>query len=143
MCIERFGTVICMSGALKQDEAAQLQDLIDGLSSSHQVSAHVRTALEQLVNALQTSPDVVIFPADSFVTTTQAAEILGVSRMTVTRLVDGGELSSAGGGVHRRISVQELARYRSQRTERRRSALRSLAQDIDDETPPDDVVETR
>lgn len=132
-----------MSRTLKQDEAAQLQDLIDGLSTSHQVSARVKTALEQLVNALQASPDVVIFPADSFVSTTQAAEILGVSRMTVTRLVDGGELSSAGGGVHRRICVQELARYRSQRAERRRSALRSLAQDIDDETPPDDVIETR
>lgn len=132
-----------MAGALKQDEIAELQIVIDELSAGHRLSEPVRDALAQLLDALESSSAVVIFPADSFVSTTQAADVLGVSRMTITRLVDRGDLAAEGGGVHRRIPVRELARYRSERAQRRKSALRSLAHDIDQDTPPDAVVETR
>lgn len=132
-----------MVGALNQAEAAELQVVIDELSAGHELSEPVRSALAQLLDALEASPAVVIFPADSFVSTTQAADLLGVSRMTVTRLVDRGDLTAEGGRVHRRISVRELARYRTDRARRRRSALLSLAEEIDDDTPPDAVVETR
>lgn len=132
-----------MTGAMKRDEVAELQVVIDELSAEHSLSEPVRGALAQLLDALESSSAVVIFPADSFVSTTQAADVLGVSRMTITRLVDRGDLAAEGGGVHRRIPVRELARYRSERAQRRRSALRSLAQEIDEDTPPDAVVETR
>lgn len=132
-----------MPGALKQDEAAELQIVIDELTAGHSLSEPVRGALAQLLDALEDSSAVVIFPADSFVSTGQAADVLGISRMTVTRLVDRGDLVAEGGGVHRRIPVRELARYRTERAERRKAAVRSLAQEIDEDTPPDAVVDTR
>ncbi|WP_418904363.1 hypothetical protein [Brevibacterium antiquum] len=63
--------------------------------------------------------------------------------MTVVRLIDRGELATEGGGVHRRIPASELARYHADSTTRRRSALHELSQDIDDDTPPDQIVRTR
>lgn len=132
-----------MTGALEQAEVAKLQVVIDELAAAHRLPEPVRSALAQLLDALEDSSAVVIFPADSFVRTSQAADVLGVSRMTVTRLVDRGDLAAEGGGVHRRISVRELDRYRTERAERRGTALRSLAQEIDEDTPADSVVETR
>ncbi len=75
--------------------------------------------------------------------TQQAAELLGVRRMTVVRLVDRGELAVQGGGVHRRISASELARYRAAAATRRNAGLHALAQEIDEGTPADQVVRTR
>lgn len=63
--------------------------------------------------------------------------------MTVVRLVDRGELAAEGGAVHRRISVSELARFQSESGRRRRVAVAELAADIDQDTPPDEVISTR
>ncbi len=81
--------------------------------------------------------------SDTVVSTQKAAELLGVSRMTVVRLIDRGELAAEGGGVHRRIAVAELARYRAASAARRTAALHSLAQEISGDTPPDQVIITR
>jgi hypothetical protein len=62
--------------------------------------------------------------------------------MTVVRLVDKGELA-AEGAVHRRIRVPELARYQARTSERRRAAIADLADDLDGDTPPDEVIQTR
>lgn len=113
------------------------------LRTSPEVPATARAALGRLVDVLESSTDAVVFPADATVTTQQAAELLGVSRMTVVRLVDRGELNAEGGAVHRRIFVSELARYQADSAQRRRTALAKLAHDIDDGTPPDQVIATR
>lgn len=96
----------------------------------------------RVVEVLESSGGVVVLPADALLSTQQTAELLGVSRMTVVRLIDRGELDSEGGGAHRRISAAELERYRRISAARRRTALSELAQDIDD-TSPDRVVDTR
>jgi excisionase family DNA binding protein len=133
-----------MAGALAQDTAERLRAALDeALRTSPQLPASARAAFGRLVDVLEANADAVIFPADATVSTQQAAELLGVSRMTVVRLVDRGELRSEGGGVHRRISVSELARYQAESSRRRRTGLAELAADIDQDTPPDEVISTR
>lgn len=133
-----------MAGALAQDTAEHLRAALDeALRTSPQLPASARAAFGRLVDVLEASADAVIFPADATVSTQQAAELLGVSRMTVVRLVERGELRSEGGGVHRRISVSELARYRAESSRRRRTGLAELTADIDQDTPPDEVISTR
>ncbi|MGP9724762.1 helix-turn-helix domain-containing protein [Corynebacterium sp. AOP40-9SA-29] len=92
---------------------------------------------------LESSGGAVVLPADALLSTQQAAELLGVSRMTVVRLIDRGELTVAGGGVHRRVSAAELERYRRASAGHRRAALVALAQDVTEDTPPDRVIHTR
>lgn len=120
-----------------------IKGALDGPAGDTAVSARARDALLRVVEVLESSGDAVVLPADTLLSTQQAAELLGVSRMTVVRLIDRGELQVEGGAVHRRISAAELERYRQASAERRRAAVRDLAQDIPDDTPPDRVISTR
>jgi excisionase family DNA binding protein len=133
-----------MAGVLAQDAAQHLRAALDeALRGTPELPATARAAFGRLVDVLEANADAVIFPADATVSTQQAAELLGVSRMTVVRLVDRGELAAEGGAVHRRISVSELARYQADISRRRQAGVAELAADIDEDTPPDEVISTR
>lgn len=133
-----------MAGAIAQETAQHLRAALDEvLRSSPEVPATALAAFGRLVEVLEANADAVVFPADATVSTQEAAALLGVSRMTIVRLVDRGELAAEGGAVHRRISTSELARYQAESTRRRRSAIAELADDINEDTPPDRVIETR
>jgi len=136
-----------MAGAIAHDQAQRLRAALDEVfgksGDSLNVSGSARDAFLRLVDVLESSPEAVVLPSDTVVSTQKAAEMLGVSRMTVVRLIDRGELATEGGGVHRRIAVAELARYRTASTARRTTALHSLAQEISRATPPDQIISTR
>lgn len=133
-----------MGGAIAPDTAEHLRAVLDEvLRSSPEAPATALAAFGRLVDVLETNADAVVFAADTMVSTQQAAALLGVSRMTVVRLIDRGELTSEGGAVHRRISVSELARYQAESSRRRRSAIAEVTNDINEDTPPDQVIKTR
>ena len=137
-----------MTGVIAHDEAQRLRSVIEGAldapaGNDARTPGQAREALLRVVEVLESSGGVVVLPADALLSTQQAAELLGVSRMTVVRLIDRGELNGEGGGVHRRINAAELERYRRLSTARKRAALRELTQDIADDTPPDRVINSR
>lgn len=133
-----------MAGVIAHDEAQHLRSaLSEVLHTSPELPAVALAAFGRLVDVLESSADAVVFPADATVSTQQAAALLGVSRMTVVRLIDRGELSAEGGAVHRRIFVSELARYKAETSHRRRTAMVELADDVSEGMPPDQVIETR
>jgi excisionase family DNA binding protein len=133
-----------MAGVIARNTAQHLRAALDEvLRGSPQMPATAVAAFGRLVDVLEANADAVVLPADATVSTQQAAALLGVSRMTVVRLIDRGELTAEGGAVHRRISVSELARYQAESSRRRRSAVAVLADDIDENTPPDEVIDTR
>lgn len=133
-----------MAGAIAQTTATQLRAVVDDiLRDRHDVPAAAAAAFGVLVDVLEVSPDAVIFPADQTISTQQAAVLLGVSRMTVVRLIDRGELAADTTAVHRRIPVSELARYQRESKARRSAALDQLAGDIGENTAPDEVISTR
>jgi excisionase family DNA binding protein len=144
---ERFTYDGEMAGAIAHDQAQRLRAALEGVfkesGDSLDVSGSARDAFLRLVDVLESSPEAVVLPSDTVFSTQKAAEMLGVSRMTVVRLIDRGELAAEGGGVHRRIAVAELARYRTASAARRTAALHSLAQEISEDTPPDQVISTR
>lgn len=131
-----------MAGAIAHTEAEALRATLE--QTTQAISPEARNAFLQLIAVLESSPDAVVLPVDDSLSTQQAAELLGVSRMTVVRLIDRGDITAeAGGGSHRRVAVSELARYRRDTASRRQRALSDLALDIDEDTPPDRVVNTR
>lgn len=120
-----------------------IEGALDGPTDGVSVSAPARDALLRVVEVLESSGGAVVLPVDALLSTQQAGELLGVSRMTVVRLIERGELRVEGAGVHRRISAAEVDLYRRASAERRRAAVRDLAQDITDGMPPDRVISTR
>ena len=130
-----------MAGAIAPQTAHHLRAALDEvLRNSSEVPPAAVAAFDRLVDVLETNGDAVVFAADATVSTQRAAALLGVSRMTVVRLVDRGELATESGAVHRRISVSELARYQGESSRRRRSAIAKLVEDLDADTPPDEVI---
>lgn len=133
-----------MAGVIAQSTATQLRAVVDDvLRAHHDMPAAAGAAFERLVDVLETSPDAVIFASEQTISTQQAAALLGVSRMTVVRLIDRGELTADTAAVHRRVPVSELARYQRESKARRSGALDELALDITEDTPPDEVISTR
>lgn len=126
-----------MSGVLAVDQARQLRELLGGVED-----AAAREPMLRLVEVLEESSGAVILPAEEVLGTQAVAELLGVSRMTVVRLVDRGVLEAAGAGTHRRVRASEVARYVEERTAKRRAALVALAGDIDADDPADVVIST-
>lgn len=131
-----------MGGAIAHDEAQRLRAALESMLSETPTSG-TREALLRVVDVLEASPEVVVLPSDTTLSTQEAADFLGISRMTVVRLIDRGVIAAEAGGVHRRVAASELERYSDTRSSRRRSALESLAQEVTEETPPDEAVRTR
>lgn len=92
------------------------------------LSPHAAEVLGDLVTVLESGQAVEIRAVDEYLSTQEVANMLGISRPSVVRLLDRGELAyEQPAGVHRRILRSELDRYRANRTSERRAALQDLA----------------
>ena len=56
-----------------------------------------------------------VVPADAELTTQQAADLLGLSRTYVVRLIDQGSLPGHMAGSHRRLRASDVLAYREHR----------------------------
>ena len=87
--------------------------------------------LELLAAAADGVEAIVVRPAREL-STQQAARILNVSRPTVVKLVDDGELVSRKVGSHRRILLADLLAYRDELLASRRAALDQMIADAEE-----------
>ena len=82
--------------------------------------------LAQAAHALLDGKNVVIKQYDPFLTTQEAADYLGVSRSTVVRIVERGELPFTKVSRHRRIRFTDLQAFIEQEKERQINAIAQL-----------------
>jgi excisionase family DNA binding protein len=106
-----------------------------------EVPEGLHMVLLQVVEALQTGHAVTIAPQSSKLTTQQAADLLGVSRPTVVRLIDQGELPSERIGSRRKVLLRELLDYRERRRQRQYDAIAATGVELDAEDDPAAVQE--
>ena len=97
--------------------------------------------LRQVVAALQAGQAVTVAPQTKMLTTQQAADLLGVSRPTVVKLIEDGRLEAETPGTRRRlIRLDEALRYRKARREEQYQAIFASSEAYDDE-PSQQIVE--
>lgn len=101
----------------------------------------VHQALRQVVAALHAGKAVTIAPQSMTLTTQQAADLLGVSRPTVVRLIKSGELAAERIGNRHRLVLDDVLAYREARRQRQYDALAESAMDIDADEDPEVICE--
>lgn len=113
-------------------------------SSEHdrvELTEQLHTILKQVVLALSHGQSISILTRDQEVSTQQAAEILGLSRPTIVKLIDEGELSAhVPGAVRRKLRLADVLAYREELRARRNRFITESSEAYDD-ADADEVAE--
>lgn len=83
--------------------------------------------LRDVVEALSQGLAITIAPHNTMLTTQEAADLLGISRPTLVRLLTEGEIEYSMRGRHRRLLLSDVLDYRDRARRERRETLDELA----------------
>ncbi|GGP39650.1 helix-turn-helix domain-containing protein [Saccharothrix coeruleofusca] len=89
----------------------------------------VFAALREVVEALSNGLAITIAPHTAQLTTQQGADMLNISRPTLVRLLEEGEIPFEMRGRHRRVRLTDLLDYQERARVRRRTELDELARE--------------
>ena len=82
--------------------------------------------LSAVITAMANGQAITIAPHHQVLTSQEAADILGVSRPTLIRLLDAGRIPYEQPGRHRRVLLKDILDYADERRHERREALDEL-----------------
>lgn len=113
-----------------------------GATAGEQVELppHVYEVLRQVVQAMKQGLAVTVVPQAHVLTTQQAADLLGVSRPTVIKLLDAGRIPYSKAGSHRRVRLEDVLAYRQSRRAEQYAALEATASDYAAEQNVEEVL---
>lgn len=93
------------------------------------IPAPVQTLLAEIARNMEAGKSVAVVPDHQELTTQRAANMLGVSRPYLVRLLEGGKLAFHQTGAHRRVYLADVIAYKEQRDRARHNAIRQLARE--------------
>lgn len=95
----------------------------------------VYDVLVRVVEAMRRQRAVTIAPVEQRLTTQEAADLLGMSRPTLIKLIDAGKLpcEKPTGSRHRRLRLSDVLDYQNRRTAERGDLLLQLVRDAEDD----------
>ncbi|MGO1543407.1 MAG: helix-turn-helix domain-containing protein [Gulosibacter sp.] len=100
--------------------------LVDPDGNGRPIPDGIFRVLEQVTNALAAGEGITVVPQGMTMTTQQAADFLGISRPTLVRLLEAGEIEYDKPGRHRRVRLEDLIDYQENFRAERRTKLREL-----------------
>jgi excisionase family DNA binding protein len=103
-----------------------LNQAADSVSVTLSLPRKIAEKVLALLDAERTTGAVVV-PAKELFTTTEAATMLGLSRPTLMKLIESGEISHVKVGTHHRIPAQAILEFQRARSARRGEAAQALA----------------
>lgn len=96
--------------------------------------------VRQVVEAMQRGLSVTISPMSRTLTTQQAADLLGVTRVTLVKMLDEQKIPFERIGTHRRVKLADVLAFREARKAEQYAALEALSVGSDDDKPVDEVL---
>lgn len=102
--------------------------LVDPRGVSRPIPDEIFRALEQVAKAMANGNGVTVAPYGMQLTTQEAADFLGVSRPTLVKLLESGQIAFELRGRHRRVTLKDVVDYQQRFRVERREALAELAQ---------------
>lgn len=126
----------------KHGEPPTRQFFLSGAGEGDQVEVpeELHQVLVQAVAALQAGKAVTISPTSTMLTTQQAADLLGVSRPTVVRLIKDKELPAERVGNRHRVLLRDLLAFREERRNRQYATIFETSVPLEDEDDPAEVL---
>lgn len=113
----------------------------EGEGDHVELPADVHAVLLQVVSAMKAGKAVTVMPQNRLVTTQQAADILGVSRPTVVKMADEGELPFERPGKRRRmIRLDDVLACRDRRREAQYQAIIDTSTSYDETQDPEEQM---
>ena len=106
--------------------------LIDADGNRLPLPAPVFAALVQVATAMARGQGVTVIPRSALLTTQEAADLLGISRPTLVRLLGEGRIPYEHHGRHRRVLLADLLNYQQRARHERREILRAMAREGQD-----------
>ena len=103
-----------------------------GVGDQVELPAQMHQILLQVVEAMRQGLAVTISPHSRTLTTQQAADLLNISRPTLVKLLDGGEIPFVRAGTHRRVLLADILEYRDARRAQQYEALANLYNEDED-----------
>jgi excisionase family DNA binding protein len=102
----------------------------------------LRSVLTRVVTSMRRGQAITLAPHAMRLTTQQAADLLGVSRPTLIKLLENGKIPYETPNRHRRIRLIDLLNFQATRRSERRQAVKDLSQEAQDlgiyDRPPED-----
>lgn len=108
------------------EESSSKAALVDPAGKTRSIPDEIFRILDQVTNALASGEGITVVPQNAMMTTQQAADFLGISRPTLVRLLESGDIPFEKPGRHRRVRLDDLVAYQSASRTERRDALREL-----------------
>src|SRR3546814_12421743 len=113
---------------------------LSGPNGEHLVlPPEVFEVLRDVLEAMAQGQAVTVAPVHQRLTTQEAADLLGISRPTVVKLLESGEIPFEQPGRHRRARLADVLAYRERAAAQPRAALGpigALAHEADPSEPP-------
>jgi excisionase family DNA binding protein len=105
-----------------------------------EVPQAVGEALAEVVAILGQGKPVLVMPQNTSLTTGEAAQLLGVSRPTVVKLMEDGVLPYSRPNSSRRIALHDVLAYKERRSRQRLDALDEMTADAVDMGVYDEAI---
>jgi excisionase family DNA binding protein len=102
----------------------------------------LRAVLRDVVDAMHRGQAITLAPLGQRLTTQEAADLLGVSRPTLIKLLEAGKIPFETPGRHRRIRLTDLLTYQAVRREEQRQILQGLTREAQELGLYDESPET-
>lgn len=112
------------------DDVQTLRAALEGSRDSVSVTLSLpRKSAEKVLALLdaERTTGAVVVPVKELFTTTEAATMLGLSRPTLMKHIEAGEIEHVKVGTHHRIPVQAILEFQRSRRARRENAAEALA----------------
>jgi excisionase family DNA binding protein len=90
------------------------------------LSGELRSVLAHASRVLSEGHAITLEPHRRILSTQEAADLLGVSRPTLVRLLESGEIAFTKPGRHRRVQLEDVLAYQQQARRRRSSELAAM-----------------
>ena len=125
----------------EEDVAGRFAELVKELEASSGAALTVNgetielpsaaaEALLQVVDAMRRGLAVTVAPQDQRLTTQEAADVLGISRSTLVRMLEAGEIPFEKVRRHRRLFLTDVLEFRERQRRAANEALSDMVTDV-------------